>query len=440
MIGIGGIGMSALAQHFAQSGKNVSGYDRTDSVISRMLEDQGISIHYSEDVKQIPENPGLVVYTPAIQADQPELKYCINQGYPVFKRSDVLQWITEGKYTIAVAGTHGKTTISTMIAWLLSSCGIDCTAFLGGLSTNFDSNYKHGESDVVVVEADEYDRSFLKLKPDIAVISAIEPDHLDIYGDMANLEAGFYAFIRQVKPEGLLIIKSGLPIIRKLQERHYTYGVECVADAFAQNVRVENESYVFDLVFHGDEFPDFTIQFPGIHNVENAVAAITIAMEMGIPIEDIKESIANFSGVKRRFEYIVKRKGLVFIDDYAHHPSEIWVLLESVRALYPDKKITIVFQPHLYSRTRDFAIGFAKSLSLADHVILLPIYPAREKPIDGVDSKMILNHIEAEWKAVVSKSELIDIVRELEPGLFLTVGAGDIDQMITPLKSTLLNI
>jgi UDP-N-acetylmuramate--alanine ligase len=439
MIGIGGIGMSALAQYFARKGKSVSGYDRTESEITQSLEEIGISIHFSEDVGQIPENPELVVYTPAISPEQPELKYCRDQGYPVFKRSDVLQWVTEGKFTIAVAGTHGKTTISTMIAWLLSSCGVDCTAFLGGISANFNSNYKHGESDVVVVEADEYDRSFLKLNPDIAVVSAIEPDHLDIYGDLANLEAGFYAFIKQIKTEGQLIIKSGLPVIRQLDKRYFSYGVECTADAFAQNIRVENGQFVFDMVLKGDIFSGFTLQFPGIHNIENAVAAIAVAKEMGISMEMIKASISKFKGIKRRFEYIIKRKGLVFIDDYAHHPSEIRVLLQSVRKLYPGREITIVFQPHLFSRTRDFAREFGESLSLADRVILLPVYPAREKPIEGIDSSILLNHVNCKWKSLVSKSELIDIVRKLEPGLILTVGAGDIDRLITPLKKMFLN-
>ena len=435
-IGIGGIGMSALAKYFHRQGKRVSGYDRTPGEITDALEATGIAVHFDENMDRAPKDAELIIYTPAIPKDHKELVYYQQNNYPVLKRSEVLQMLTERAFTIAVAGTHGKTTVTSMIAHILKDTEYDCTAFLGGICMNFNSNYVEGREDVMVVEADEFDRSFLRLNPDIAVITAIDPDHLDIYGNTEELENNFLQFTQKVKPGGKVLIKEGLGIFTKIKNTEsHTYSLKSTtAEARSENMRIENGQFVFDYVGFGGRVRDIQLKYPGIHNVENAVAAISVGKLLQIGDEPLRHAITTFKGIHRRFEYILKLEDIVFIDDYAHHPAEISAFLNSVRMLYPHKKITAVFQPHLFTRTRDFTDGFAESLELADEVVLLDIYPARELPIEGVTSEIILNKIIKKEKQLVSKEDLIGTLKQLEPEVLLTIGAGDIDKLVKPIK------
>ncbi|MCW3117742.1 MAG: UDP-N-acetylmuramate--L-alanine ligase [Chitinophagaceae bacterium] len=442
-IGIGGIGMSALARYFHTQGWRVSGYDKTSTVLTKELEASGISIRYEENVDAIPKDVQLVVYTPAIPELHKELVYYRQHGFKVVKRSDVLQIITESSFNICVAGTHGKTTITTMTAHLLRDTGYGCNAFLGGISVNYGTNFWSSERNVCVIEADEYDRSFLKLSPDIAVISSMDPDHLDIYGTAEAMEQAFIDFSNKVKPRGLLISKLGLKRGKELKpEKQLTYSLQDQgADIYAENIGMKNGSYEFDAVMKNNRFGNVVLNMGGMHNIENVLAAIAVAASLGIENDKIKSAVSSFRGVKRRFQYIIKNENLVFIDDYAHHPEELRALITGTKGLFSDKRCTLIFQPHLYSRTRDFADGFAEVLDLADEVILLPVYPARELPIEGVNSEMILRRMKNKNKQAMSKSELMDWIKKeyskRNNRVLVTAGAGDIDAMVEPVKESL---
>ena len=440
-IGIGGIGMSALARYFKSRGANVSGYDRSETPLTIQLVAEGISIHYHEAVEEIPKEVDVVVYTPAIPANHSELVYYQTNGYQVVKRSDVLQWITEQSFNICVAGTHGKTTVSTMIAHLLRHSNYGCNAFLGGIAANYNTNFWSSTREVSVIEADEYDRSFLKLSPDIAVITAVDPDHLDIYGTAEEVEKAYEAFSKKVKHGGVLVKQKGIESsVQLLADTTYTYsGKELTADVYATNIRVVNGSYHFDVTGASCNIPQLILSMGGLHNIENAVAAITVANQLGISADAIRNALADFKGVKRRFEYKIREEGQVLIDDYAHHPEELRALITGVKSIFPDQRITLVFQPHLYSRTRDLCDAFAESLDLADEVILLPIYPARELPMEGVSSEMIFEKMQHAAVQILSKADCLQrIVRE-RPSLLVMAGAGDIDQLIIQATQLLQN-
>jgi UDP-N-acetylmuramate--alanine ligase len=445
-IGIGGIGMSALARYFHSLNIRVSGYDKTPSALTRELEQAGMDVHYEDDVTKAPKDVNAVVFTPAIPADHAELNYYRENGYPVLKRSDVLQIISEHSFNICVAGTHGKTTISTMVAHILRDTGYGCNAFLGGISANYDTNFWSNERNVCVIEADEYDRSFLKLSPDIAVISAMDPDHLDIYGTAEEMEDAYIKFVRKIRVGGLLVSKKGLKREAELvADKQVSYALnDQSADAYAENLRVVDGSYVFDLVWKGERMDGMVLNVGGLHNVENMVAAVSVALHMGLEGDKVRAAVASFKGVKRRFEYIVKSEA-VYIDDYAHHPEELRSLIKSVKMLYPNRKTVVVFQPHLFTRTRDLADGFADALDIADEVMLLPIYPARELPIEGVTSKLIsegMRNCETGHKVrLVQKEDVLkwvgDHKDEMKTKVIVTAGAGDIDRIIEPIKKTL---
>jgi UDP-N-acetylmuramate--alanine ligase len=444
-IGIGGIGMSALARYFKEKAVEVSGYDKTRTKLTEELEQGGIEIHYEERTDLIPKEVDLVVYTPAIPKDHRELLFYRQNNYPLVKRSDVLQAITRSSFNICVAGTHGKTTISTMIGHLLRHSEYGCNAFLGGIAVNYNSNYwsqapaAGSKNNVVVVEADEYDRSFLKLDPDIAVISAMDADHLDIYGTAEEMEKAFIEFAGRIKNDGVLFSKFGLNRTKDLNAPHHlTYSLQHQqADIYAGNIKMMHGSYEFDVMTKDRVTDKVQLNIGGMHNVENAVVAIAVAQRLGISDEKIRAAVSSFKGVKRRFEYIVKNDRHVFIDDYAHHPEELRALISSAKSLFGGKKCVIAFQPHLYTRTRDLADGFAGVLGLADEVILLPIYPARELPLAGVNSEMILENIKNPDKRVLNKEELLNWVKEQQPSLFITAGAGDIDMLVEPIGKLL---
>jgi UDP-N-acetylmuramate--alanine ligase len=438
-IGIGGIGMSALARYFKTQGKSVSGYDRTETTLTKQLVGEGIAVHYEEDLNKAPKDADMVVYTPAVPADHAELVHYRENNYPLLKRSDVLGLITKSSFNICVAGTHGKTTISTMIAHILRHSGYGCNAFLGGISVNYDTNFWSDPNNVCVVEADEYDRSFLKLSPDIAVISAMDADHLDIYGTEAAMQEAFIEFSGKLKDGGLLLSKFGIKRSNELKaEDHKTYSVQNdSADIYGANIRLKDGSYEFDMMMKDAMMDNVVLNMGGMHNVENCIVAMAVARRLNIEPAKIKAAVADFKGVKRRFEYIIKTKNIVFIDDYAHHPEELRALITGAKALFSNKRCTVVFQPHLYSRTKDLAQEFASVLDLANEVVLLPIYPARELPIEGVSSKVILNSMYNDNAHLMSKDELMDWMKTHEVELFITAGAGDIDTLVEPLKKIL---
>lgn len=446
-LGIGGIGMSALARYFNSRGVVVNGYDKTETVLTRQLVKEGIGVHFEDNIEFIDKGANLVVYTPAVPKDHKELNYFLQNNYLVVKRSDVLGAITNTSFNICIAGTHGKTTTSTMVAHILRHSEYGCNAFLGGIAVNYETNFwpqipvspGSNEKNVCVVEADEYDRSFLKLSPDIAVISSMDPDHLDIYGTAKNMEQAFIDFSARIKPGGLLLSKFGLKRNTDLKAgRHLTYHLQNKnADVYAADIRINNGSYLFDVLMRKAGINEVNLNMGGLHNIENAVAAITVAHQLGIDESKIKKAVSDFRGVKRRFEYIVRNKKQVFIDDYAHHPEELRALISGAKDLFKDKSCTVVFQPHLYSRTKDLAEGFAKSLDLADEVILLPIYPAREIPMEGVSSEMILNKMKNNNKKVLDKNELLEWVKKNKTEMLITAGAGDIDTLVEPIKNIL---
>ena len=434
--------MSALARYFNNNGVKVSGYDKTPTVLTDQLQAEGIAIHFEDDIKLIDKNAGLIVYTPAIPADHAEYNYFKDNNYTVFKRSDVLGMITKATYNICVAGTHGKTTTSAMIAHILRDSGFGCNAFLGGIATNYGTNFWSSDKNISVAEADEYDRSFLKLFPDIAVITAMDADHLDIYGTAEKLEDAFIEFSGQVKPNGLLISKQGLHRSNEFKVPHHiTYSLHDMnASAYATDIKIKSGSYLFDIVIKGDRLQNIELNMGGMHNIENSIAAIVASRKVGVTDEKIRAAIASFRGVKRRFEYVIKNEEQVMIDDYAHHPEELRALITGARELFPGKKCTVVFQPHLYSRTKDFADGFAEVLAIADEVILLPIYPAREKPMEGVNSEMILSRMRHNNAKVLDKTELINELKVTKPEFLITAGAGDIDKLVEPIKELLLRL
>ena len=437
-IGIGGIGMSAIARYYNAKGYKVSGYDKTPSPLTHALESEGIDVHYTDDISYVPtdtENT-LVVYTPAIPKDMGELVHVQSNGYRVIKRSRMLGEIAQGQRCMAVAGTHGKTTTSTLLSHLFTASETGCSAFLGGISKNYNSNLLIHENDVIVAEADEFDRSFLQLFPEVAVITSMDADHLDIYGDEAHIKQAFKDFASQVS--GTVIVKKGLDITEddtKADIRTYAYG-DSTADFYA----MPSADGHFDLHYPGGVIEDCVVGIPGWVNIENGVAASAIALTYGIAPEKIKAALASFSGVKRRFDMQVKFDDLVYIDDYAHHPNEIAAAISSTREKYPDFRYTAIFQPHLFTRTRDFAPEFAQALSNVDRLILLDIYPAREEPIPGVTSDIIFNDVTAPTKILMKKEDLLEWVKAqaLEgKELFMTLGAGDIDRLIGPIGEVL---
>jgi len=435
-IGIGGIGMSALARYFNANGKVVAGYDRTSTDITEMLEKEGIKVHFTDEVEAIPASfknttTTLVVYTPAIPKDHKEMTFFQENGYQVVKRSEVLGFITKNSFCLAVAGTHGKTTTSSILAHIMVESGASVSAFLGGIAENFNSNLVLKGSEYTVVEADEFDRSFLRLSPNIACITSMDADHLDIYGDEQHLIEGFHEFAGKIKPGGSLIVRNGLNIAGE------TYGLDDNSDYSFQNIHIVDGIYHFDFKYAGGIYKDITFMKPGRHNLLNALAAVAMAVKAGIAPEKLLPHLATFKGVKRRFSYIIKEKDFVFIDDYAHHPSEINALYQAVAEMYPNTSKTIVFQPHLFTRTRDFMNDFAKTLSQFDEVILLDIYPARELPIEGITSQVLLEKITTSKKTLVSKTELIPLLLKKRPQLLLAVGAGDIGAEVVHIKEAM---
>ncbi len=436
MLGIGGIGMSALARYFRQQGKEVSGYDRTSTPLTQQLEAEGMNIHYSDDPAYIPCDAGIVIYTPAVPESNRELSYCRDMEFNIRKRAEVLGMIAKGHDTIAIAGTHGKTSISSMLAHIMHVSKHPVTAFIGGIMNNYDTNMlRTHESKYLIAEADEYDRSFLNLHPKIAVISTLAADHLDIYGSLENMKASFSKFIGQTDTDGRVIIHESVAgqVVTPIGTIIYGTGQDAILRI--HNVRVYDHHFHFDLV---SEYGMITIRMevPGMHNIENATAAAGVCLLIGLSLEEIKAGLETYKGVKRRFEFILEGE-TIFIDDYAHHPDEIAACVDTAKKLYPDRKITGIFQPHLYSRTRDFADGFASALETLDEIILLDIYPAREEPIEGVDSQMLLAKIRNNNKSISSRSELPEMIKKKKPGVLLSMGAGDIDQLVGPIKEKL---
>ncbi len=442
-LGIGGIGMSALARYFFSKGFDVAGYDKTPSPLTDELEKEGISIHFNDDVSSIPvpyldESSTLVVYTPAIPKNLNEFQF-LQKQHRVLKRSEVLGLITQTSNGLGVAGTHGKTTTSTMLAYVLSQSHLPCSAFLGGISTNFHSNVLiHSSSAYSVIEADEYDRSFLRLNPYASIITAIDPDHLDIYGTEKSFIEGFQEYANKHQDGKILVHKEGLPL-KNTGFKAVTYAVESnTADLTSRNFHYENGHFMMDVVFHNSTWSKVILGLPGIHNAENALAVIALCKELGLSEQEIRAGLMNFKGVSRRFEYRVKLENIIYIDDYAHHPTEIKALVSSVRLLYPDKKIVGVFQPHLFSRTRDFELGFVEELAKLDEVILMPIYPAREEPIEGVNSEMLVQKI-GKHASLLQAKQVLDLAKSFSNGVFLTIGAGDIDRLVPELTTLFLN-
>lgn len=444
-VGAGGIGMSALIRYFLSKGKRVGGYDKTPSALTETLIKEGADIHYEDNVLlihddfKLPEQT-LVVFTPAIPESHTELTYFREHGFEVMKRARVLGEITKTSRGLCVAGTHGKTTTSSMLAHLLKQSDVDCNAFLGGILRNYESNLMLSEkSDLTVIEADEFDRSFHWLTPYMAVITSADPDHLDIYGTAEAYRESFEKFTSLVRPDGCLLIKKGINVTPRLQEgvKKYTYSVEEKADFYAENVRICNGSIIFDFVGPEIRISDVNLGVPVKVNIENGIAAMAIAWMNGVKPEDIKKGMSTFAGPHRRFEFHLKKENVALIDDYAHHPAELRQSILSVKELYAGRKVTGIFQPHLYTRTRDFADDFAASLSLLDELILLDIYPAREEPIPGVTSQMIYDKVTIPSKRLCKKEELLDVVASKENDVVLMVGAGDIDRMVEPVKEVL---
>jgi UDP-N-acetylmuramate--alanine ligase len=434
-IGVGGIGMSALARYFKVNGKNVAGYDKTATKITDALIDLGVEIHFADAVKNIPSSflgkeKTLVVYTPAIPETHLELNYFKNKGFQILKRAEILGKITEHTFCLAVAGTHGKTTTSSILGHIMQPT--NATSFLGGIAENYNSNLILGEDKISVVEADEFDRSFLQLSPNIACITSMDADHLDIYGEHEALIASFNDFANKVSDQ--MIVAKGLPI------EGLTYAINEEADYKAYNLQVEKGKYIFDVKTPKDNVQNLELYLPGEHNVMNALAALAIADQYGVSLEEIKQSLKSFKGVQRRFSYKINSDDLVLIDDYAHHPTEINAVENSVREMYPNEKALVVFQPHLFSRTQDFVEDFARELSKFDELLLLDIYPARELPIEGVTSKWLLDKIELEKKELVQKINLVDKIKESSAKVIVMLGAGDIGVMVNVVVNQLKSI
>lgn len=463
-LGIGGIGMSAIARYFLSRGIEVHGYDKTETSLTKKLVEEGMTIRYEEDPSNLPEGIDLVVWTPAVPKSHTELIYFLENKIPVKKRAEVLGIISQDTFTVAIAGTHGKTTTSSLVTHLLRTGGVDCTAFLGGIAQNYQSNYVEGQSDVVVVEADEYDRSFLWLSPNIAALLSMDPDHLDIYGDETQMhESGFKEFLKKVDIKGSIYLKNILAQFfenqkDRLKSQQLTFGIEN-GQYRAHHIRVEDGWFVFDLeapVF-GESWEAFPISnrdvigrspeariiknirtaMPGRHNVENATVAAAIALQLGVSETDLRKGLETFKGIKRRFEFIHRSDDRVFIDDYAHHPTELNAAIGAAKELYPGKKVTGIFQPHLFSRTRDFVDGFAEALDQLDEVLLMDIYPARELPIPGVTSDIVFEKMKNPNKKRVNFSNYMEALEKLNIEVLMTLGAGDIDTIILPIKGYL---
>jgi UDP-N-acetylmuramate--alanine ligase len=441
-VGIGGIGMSALALYFRKGGYTVSGYDRTESQITRTLAGTGCSINYIDDEALIPElfksnkEQVIVVYTPAIPAESKILSFFRNNNYRIYKRSEILGEISFHTDTIAVAGTHGKTTVSTMTAHILKQSSVDCSAFLGGISKNYDSNLLLGESRYTVMEADEFDRSFHRLNPLMAVITSVDPDHLEIYGNHESMIQGYNEFIGKIRKGGTLFVNFRIrdKVIIPAGINSYTYGTEEGSDFRTSNINQEKDYYSFDFHSPVAEIKDIHFPFPGIVNVENLTAAIAVALTCGVTEKEIRKAALLFRGVKRRFDIRVNMPGITYIDDYAHHPEEIRACITSVKEYFGGRKITGIFQPHLFSRTRDHADGFAAILDQLDEAIVLPIYPAREKPIPGVSSEMIIERMKSPNKRLLSKVDIPSRLNIQSLDVLLTIGAGDIDSLVKPIE------
>jgi len=435
-IGIGGIGMSALARYFHAHKFYVCGYDKTETTITKSLEELGILIHYSDDIDLIPKqifdkDHTLIVYTPAIPKEHNELNYFINNKYRVNKRSKVLGEVTKNTYCFAVAGTHGKTTTSAILGHILKEVGVDATSFLGGISENYNSNLILGGDKISVVEADEFDRSFLQLSPNMACITSMDADHLDIYGEKQELEKSFIDFSKIVSDH--LFVRKGLPI------EGITYGIEEGADYDVKNIVIKNGTYFFDVQTPSEIIKNIELNISGKHNVLNTVVALAMVNVYGVPLQTIAKALLTFKGVQRRFTYKIKTDDLVLIDDYAHHPTEINAVADAVKELYPQKKALAIFQPHLFSRTKDFADDFAESLGKFDELILLDIYPARETPIEGITSNWLLNKVNLDKKKTVSKERLIEKVLESKATVMVMIGAGDIGELVNTVRDNLLN-
>lgn len=424
-IGIGGIGMSALARYFAFIKKDVAGFDKTETPLTKELVSIGIPIHYNDDISLVPEKilnvkNTLVVYTPAVPANNQEYQYFLNQGFVIKKRSEVLGLITKDSFCFAVAGTHGKTTTSSILAHLLKETGTPLTAFLGGISEDFNSNFLLEGTAYSVVEADEFDRSFLRLSPNVACVTSMDADHLDIYGNKDELEKSFIEFTQRIKPGGKLFVRKGLPL------EGITYGIEDSSDFEIKNIKIEHGAYIFDLVTPTAVLQGVQFNKPGRHNLLNGLVAFAMAVQAGSPPDRLAKALATFKGVQRRFSYRIKTDEFVFIDDYAHHPTEIDAVFDAVAEMHPNKKVLAIFQPHLFSRTRDFGDAFATSLSRFDNVLLLDIYPAREEPIEGVDAQWLLSKITNRNKKIITKKEIISEIKRQDPQVLITMGAGDI--------------
>lgn len=456
-LGIGGIGMSAIARYFNTQNIPVMGYDKTETELTKSLVKEGIEVHYKDLGSELAnfgfnKNNVLVILTPAIPKNHEEYNWFLQNEFTILKRSQVLGVITDNYKTAGIAGTHGKTTTSALLAHILKQSKVDCAAFLGGISTNYNSNlllhYKTNnttstQNQLMVVEADEFDRSFLTLHPSIGVITSTDADHLDIYGEHDALKKSFTDYAAQVRD--VLFVKKELDLYNELLHKEHSnriksYSITQQADVFADNITIEGDTYYFDLHNAAIHLPKLNLGIPGLHNVENAVAASAIALHAGVSADELRAALASFKGVKRRFEYIIKQSDMVYIDDYAHHPTELEAIIGSVKKMYANKKVLAIFQPHLYSRTRDFVDGFASSLSMADEVILLDIYPARELPMPGVTSKIIFDKITNQNKTLCSKEELLSIIKTKNIEVILTLGAGDIDTLIEPIKNYLNTI
>lgn len=435
-IGIGGIGMSALARYFRNTGKIVAGYDRTTSEITNQLQELGIDINFVDNTSTIPsaflnKESTLVVYTPAIPGEHKQLSYFIGNGFLVKKRSKILAKITENSFCMAVAGTHGKTTTTAILGHIMKEANVSATTFLGGISENYNSNLIEGGTEVTIVEADEYDRSFLELSPNMACITSMDADHLDIYGKHEDLIQSFNDFSNQVT--GTVLVKSGLPI------KGQGFGIDSDTAFSADNIHIEEGSYVFDVKTPSEKIKNVRVKLPGRHNVLNTVAALAMANMYGVPLQTIAKALLSFKGIKRRFSYVIDTDNLVLIDDYAHHPKEIDAVSETLKAMYPNKSVLAIFQPHLFSRTRDFANAFSRSLSTFDELILLDIYPAREQAIKGVTSDWLLEKIPLEKKIISSKKELLQNILKMESKIIVVIGAGDIGEEVEKIKKGLLN-
>jgi UDP-N-acetylmuramate--alanine ligase len=435
-IGIGGIGMSALARYFKTLGKNVSGYDKTETELTKELQISGIEIHFEDAINKIPttfyQENTLVIVTPAVPVHHAEWNYFIERNFEIKKRAEVLGIITKDTFCFAVAGTHGKTTTSSILGHILFQSGVDVTSFIGGIVENYDSNLIGNGKTVTVVEADEFDRSFLHLHPNIACVTSTDADHLDIYGDKESIEASFREFADKVQDKSKLFIAKGL----NLKGLEVAVNEDATFKAF--NVRIENSEYLFDVQTPTEVIKDLRFSLPGKHNLTNALMALAMAKTYGIANEAIRKALGSFRGIRRRFSFQIKTDDLVFIDDYAHHPTEINAVHQAVRELYPNRKVLAIFQPHLFSRTKDFADGFAESLSAFDEIILLDIYPARELPMEGVTSQWLLSKMSNPNAKLVSKTELITAIKSSDAKVFVTIGAGDIGELVKPIKEALL--